>query len=268
MSAREGPTPISMREGRERFGDDPGNYDAARPRYPERVWEILAERCGLREHATVFEVGPGTGTATRELVARGAEVTAVEPDARLAAFLAAKQPGVVVKNETFEGVRLRAERFDIGVAATSFHWVEDQRRGLRKVHRLLRPGGAWAMWWNIFGDPLGEDAFHEATGQMMSERTGVDPASRRGWFPLEAEERTAELEGAGFVAVRHEVIHFTHRSSPEETRALYATFSNVTRLPEAERESVLDEIARVAREEFGGMVERPMLTSVYTCRKA
>jgi SAM-dependent methyltransferase len=257
-----------MREGRERFGDDPGNYDAARPRYPDRVWEILAERCGLRERATIFEVGPGTGTATRELVARGAEVTAIEPDARLAAFLAKRQDAVVVKIETFEGVRLRAESFDLGVAATSFHWVENQRRGLSKAYRLLKPGGAWAMWWNIFGNPLGEDAFHEATGRLMTERTGVDQASGQGWFPLEAEARTADLEEAGFVDVRHEVIRFTHRSSPEETRALYATFSNVTRLPEAERASLLDEIARVAREEFGGVVERPMLTSVYTCRRA
>ena len=37
-----------------------------------------AEVCGLRPGAKVLEIGPGTGQATGELPARGAEVLAVE----------------------------------------------------------------------------------------------------------------------------------------------------------------------------------------------
>lgn len=57
-------------------------YRLARPPYPERLYEILAKRCGLGAGTRVLEIGPGTGQATRELLARGASVVAVEPGVR------------------------------------------------------------------------------------------------------------------------------------------------------------------------------------------
>ena len=52
-------------------------------------------------------------------------------------------------------------RFDLFVAATSFHWA-DQSAGLPKLGRILRRGGWAALWWTIFDDPGREDAFREA----------------------------------------------------------------------------------------------------------
>lgn len=122
------------------------------------------------------------------------------------------------------------------------------------------------MWWNIFGDPTGHDAFHEATGGMMDRRTGSIGGNPV--FALEFETRTSQLVAAGFDSVEYEVIRWVHRFTPETIRALYATFSNVTRLPRLEQQEILDEIARVAREDFNGVVDRPMLTVIYTARKA
>src|SRR5438309_1460157 len=51
------------------FGGDPGGYDRARPDYPSRVYEILRARCGLRPGAATLEIGPGSGLATRRLLA-------------------------------------------------------------------------------------------------------------------------------------------------------------------------------------------------------
>jgi hypothetical protein len=74
--------------GRQAFGSDPAGYDAARPAYPEWVFDFLHERCGLVADAATFEIGPGTGTATRQVLARGASpVVAAEPNERLASFL-------------------------------------------------------------------------------------------------------------------------------------------------------------------------------------
>jgi hypothetical protein len=50
--------------GRQAFGADPGGYHAARPAYPESVFEILWERCGLAHRTATFEIGAATGTAT------------------------------------------------------------------------------------------------------------------------------------------------------------------------------------------------------------
>src|SRR5207237_10029841 len=70
------------------FGADPGGYDRARPDYPSRVYEILTERCGLRPGPATLEIGPGTGLATRRLLALGADpLVAVESAERLAEYL-------------------------------------------------------------------------------------------------------------------------------------------------------------------------------------
>ena len=58
--------------GRNVFGRDPALYARARPGYPERVFEVLRERCGLRPGAAVLEIGPGPGSATRRLLELGA----------------------------------------------------------------------------------------------------------------------------------------------------------------------------------------------------
>src|SRR5262249_62136550 len=81
-------SPMDRQFGRQAFGSDPGSYHAARPAYPEWVFEVLRERCGLDPKVAVFEIGPGTGTATRRLLELGANpLVAVEPDDRIANFL-------------------------------------------------------------------------------------------------------------------------------------------------------------------------------------
>ncbi|WP_352981448.1 rRNA adenine N-6-methyltransferase family protein [Mesorhizobium sp. M1227] len=45
-------------------------------------------RCGVGPATTAFEIGPGTGQATRPLLDLGlSSVVAIEPDERLAVFL-------------------------------------------------------------------------------------------------------------------------------------------------------------------------------------
>ena len=74
--------------GRLAFGADPGLYHAARPAYPDWVFKVLREQCGLAVGTTTFEIGAGTGTATRRLLDLGASpLIAIEPDPRLATYL-------------------------------------------------------------------------------------------------------------------------------------------------------------------------------------
>lgn len=262
---------IRLDEGRRAFGRDPANYDAARPDYPARVYAILAERCGLAPGAAVFEIGPGTGLATRHLLAAGADpLVAVEPDERLAAVLSARSLGrrMQVVNATFEEVELAPGRFDLGVAATSFHWME-QRAALAKVATLLRPGGWWAMWWNVFGDPAEPDPFHEATKQLLS--GGVTPSiapTFRHPFALDQDARRADLEATGmFEAIEVDLFRWPLVLDTSGMRALYATYSQFAPLAEAEREGLLDALGEIADTQFDGRVERRMVTALYTARR-
>src|SRR5437764_582568 len=54
---------INRSFGRQAFGLDPGGYHAARPSYPDWVFDVLRERCGFAPNVVTFEIGAGTGTA-------------------------------------------------------------------------------------------------------------------------------------------------------------------------------------------------------------
>jgi SAM-dependent methyltransferase len=61
-------------------------YERARPGYPAELFDELAALIGGGTgDVRVLEIGPGTGQATRGLLARGWRVVALEPGAELAA---------------------------------------------------------------------------------------------------------------------------------------------------------------------------------------
>jgi SAM-dependent methyltransferase len=264
---------IDRSEGRRAFGADPDAYNRARPGYPPRVYDILHSRCGLQLGTRTFEIGPGTGQATRDLVRIGASsLVLIEPDERLAAFLRTEFRAasvLEVRNATFEEVDLPTSSFDLGVAATSFHWLA-AGPALEKVARLLRPGGWWAMWWTVFGDPLRPDTFHAATQDILG-RLGRSPSAGDKCGPpyaLDVDARLADLDGTGeFEEIEHEALRWTATLRSEQLRGLFATFSEITRLEPDERQRVLDAIVRVADEQFGGAIEKPIVTSIYTARR-
>src|ERR1700722_961089 len=110
--------------GRKAFGLDPAGYHAARPGYPDWVYQALRECCGLRQNTATFEIGAGTGIATRRLLELGANpLVAIEPDNRLADFLceSLKTESLTVVRSTFEDAGLPGAGFDLGFSATAFH---------------------------------------------------------------------------------------------------------------------------------------------------
>ncbi len=255
--------------GRQAFGVNPAAYHAARPEYPGWVYDMLVGRCGLRPGARLFEIGPGTGTATGRLLELGADpLVAIEPDARLADFLEARLacPALTVVRAPFEAVTLEEGAFDLGVSATAFHWL-DEAAALEKVARLLRPGGWWAAIWHVFGDAGRPDPFHDATQPLLS-GYALPSAGERGIpFGLDVAARTQALKRTGaFDVVDSKIVPWQLVLTAEETVALYATYSDMTARPNME--AVLEELGRIAREAFGGRVERNMTTSLFVARRA
>jgi SAM-dependent methyltransferase len=254
--------------GRQAFGLDPGGYHAARPSCPDWVFDVLRERCGLAPNAVTFEIGAGTGTATRRLLELGANpLIAVEPDVRLATFLRRTIPdkALTVLIATFEEAALPEASFDLGLSATAFHWLTEDL-ALTKVAKLLRPGGWWAVVWNVFGDSHRPDPFHEATKSLL--RGPLSPSEGNGDIPfaLDAGARLAALERThAFGNVEHRTSAWSLVLDPDQTAALYATYSKINVRPD--RGAVLTELRRVARDEFQGRVTRNMVTSLYVARR-
>jgi SAM-dependent methyltransferase len=259
------------------FGRDPAAYNRFRLPYPDRVYEILTARCGLRRGASVFEIGPGTGIATRELLRRGAQpMTLIEHDPRLARFvlrsLGSYRPRVEIRVEAFEHSHLPAGAFDLGVAATSFHWLPE-RLSLRRVARALRPGGWWAAWNNHHGDPYRPSPFHRALQPLyreLSHNRGFTPGGGqlRSSATRHRRDRLRALRSIGrFDRISGEDIRWQVTLTSARARALWGTFSEIVTLPPRTRTRFLTGVERVADEQFSGKVTFPMLTPMYTARR-
>ncbi|WP_180575406.1 class I SAM-dependent methyltransferase [Agrobacterium vitis] len=263
---------ISLEEGRRAFGANSEGYNDARPAYPRRVYDILRDQGAVSQTARVFEIGAGTGQATAPLLALGCTITAIEPDARLAATLGDRlkhySSSLTIIQSSFEDSLMPSASFDLGVAAMAFHWLQ-QDSALTKVFRILRPGGWWAMWWTVFGDPADMDPFQcrtQALFQPLSRSPSHAAGSNRP-FALDKDVRMAELQAAGFRHATYEEIRWTPTLTTRQVVGLTATFSPVARLPEAERTGFLNALGRIADEEFDGHVRRNFVTAIYLARK-
>jgi SAM-dependent methyltransferase len=173
------------------FDEVPELYDRVRPAYPAELFADLVALTGVDEGSSVLEVGCGTGQATHSLAALGCAVTALEPGARMAALARdrlATHPNVVIEQSSFEEWDDRGRRFDVLVAASSWHWV-DPAVGWRHAHEVLRPGGWIALLGNVVVRRPGEPEAYAETADLH-ERFAPGNADW-GDPPLEEEVRAA-----------------------------------------------------------------------------
>jgi len=260
---------IPLNDGRRLFGNDPRVYAQARPDYPDALYERLMTRCGLGPGTSVFEIGPGTGLATRRLLSLGvSRLRAIEPDPRLASFLqqTIETGSLEIDQAAFDEAILPEAAFDLGIAATSFHWLE-QASALAKVRRSLKPGGWWAMWWNHFGSEE-PDAFQQATDHLFA-GTADSPSwsgQKRIPFAFDRDSRLQELTAAGFQDAEVEVWCSSLVCDTARLVALYSTFSPIQALEPNSRQRFLTDLAQIADEQFGGQLERPLLTVLYSAQ--
>ncbi len=249
-------------------------YGDGRPGYPPAIFDLLAAYYGLGPGTRVLEIGAGTGQATGSLLDAGAVVTAVELGSGLAQHLLDRfgSDRLSVLVGEFETVELPAQGFDLVVAATAFHWIEPDH-GLARVAQILRPGGSVALWWNCYGDPARPDPLADAMRPLLRRRCPqfVDNGSAgvaAHPYALDVTSRMAELERSGlFDSIDHHVVAWTATQTANRLRAFLSSFSPWMDLDESIRNPLLGEIEQLVVERFGGEVERPFLTTLFTGRR-
>lgn len=241
-------------------------YTRWRPRYPDELYAIVERVCGLGPETNVLEIGPGTGQATRELLTRGARVTAVELGGNMARRLRTDFPGVTVINADFTAVQFPDASFDLAVCATSLHWL-DAAVAVPKIGRALRPGGWLAAWWAVFGDASRPTPFRERLVPMLDARLPGPPESHLTPRALQTEERVRELTAGGwFTHVTTEQIRWSPSLTPPQISGLFATFPNFAEHPD--RDEILRDIAALAAEHAtDGKVTENYLIAVYLARR-
>jgi SAM-dependent methyltransferase len=239
-------------------------YDRVRPSYPPALFDALFGM--LPAAPEIVEVGPGTGQATRDLLARGALVHAIEIGPAMAATLRAKLDSerLRVSVGDFEVLDIAPGRADAVFSATAYHWLSRAAQTDRPA-AIVRPGGVVAIVDLIQVDSPDDVGFFAAArpiyerhgqahvGPPAPTRESVDPPIRA---TLAADRRF------GRVAVRRYDWNQTYGAA--DYRALMLSYSTTQMMDESARRGLLDDIEAFIRDDFDGVVTRPLVVTLTT----
>lgn len=135
----------------ERFSDRVDDYRRYRPGYPPALTRWLLAEAGLAPGDAVADIGSGTGLLSRDLLAAGLHVQAVEPNAAMRAVAEAELgslAGFASVAGTAEATGLAPASVRLLTAAQAFHWFVPLA-ARAEAQRVLVPGGTVALIWNV-----------------------------------------------------------------------------------------------------------------------
>jgi SAM-dependent methyltransferase len=121
------------------FGGGALAYAAARPNYPDALYDWIVAACPGR--ALAVDVAAGAGQGTRGLLARFARVVALDQSAEL---LAQIPPHPALELQVSAAEELRADDADLVVVHQALHWFAGPAFYSR-VAAALRPGGLFVV---------------------------------------------------------------------------------------------------------------------------
>ena len=234
------------------------DYELGRPGWPAGVTTVV----DLAPEANVIDLGAGTGKLTRLLAAAFGHVVAVEPAEAMRRLLLTECPGVEALAGTAEKVHLpdaSVEAVFVGQAFQHF----DEERAIAEVARVLRPGGALVLLWNLPAGPWRPPSAAGAEEVLSKRMPSVDyipldlggPDASSGWEPA--------VTVSPFEPFRATVLPNPQALDRDGLVAFYATMGWIADLPDHERLPLLEQVrARLDSERY----ERTWETHVHWTR--
>jgi SAM-dependent methyltransferase len=269
------------RSNRVHFDEIVINYDKARWEYPDELYNDIFTYClpdKNRTNKKAIEIGAGTGKATTPFLDAGYDVTAVELGANMVDFLARKFDGrknFSVVNGTFENAALTEGSFDLIYAATAFHWV-DAEIGCPKAYRLLKNGGAFALFRNNNVPAAGEELYEEIqhvyeqhyNSHYTFNKRPIQKSREEYWKPSEiyTSFRFEDMAQYGFRDITMKFYNASRKYSADDYIALLDTYSDHRKLPEENRAKLYAGV-REAIIKHGGQHRLDSLFQLYMGRK-
>lgn len=241
----------SRRQRATSFGAFAREYDRFRPEPPAEALDWLVPK----EAGSIAEIGAGTGLVTRHLIQRAREVFAIEPDPRMREVLRDNAQSAVALEGQGEAIPLSDDSMDVVMAASSWHWVQ-QESGFAEAARVLRSGGTLALLWT------GPDRSVEWVSRLMAGGRAMSPEERQRFDQDRHRRHRPEVpEGAPFDEPERRVFRGSWSVSAEELIGLPGTYSEAFTLTSAKRVEYDEQLRRFVADEIDlshGEVELPI----------
>ncbi len=247
-------------------------YHISRPAYPDSLVEDLIGSCALTQESRILEIGVGTGKLTEAFAKRGMKITGIELGDKMAvtaqeALSSFKNVEIIVGD--FNSYDFASASFDAVIAATSFHWLDPDKR-IQKIHKILDKNGVVAIVDTRHVD-AGVDNFLSASQRCYREYESNTPDDYRLPTPEEADKEGFRLKGEflGKFTTSFQKSYFSNIIySSRDYLNLLQTYSDVIAMEESRRNGLLNCIGGMIENEFGGKITKSYLWQLFVAGKS
>ena len=248
-------------------------YDLARPGHAERVYEILVAAlrapAGLERPRGRARNRSGDQTPPRPRRRSTGHARARPCARRRSCSRDRLGQSIVIASSTLEDGRARGSDFDLAVAASSFHWI-DERVGLERIHTHSDRAAGALSGGRSSAKPNRNDPFLRAVDPLLEARAVEPVPSRRVRAALRTRRRGPGRARSKSPASRTWSSTVTalgprpgtHRDSRDLSRRSRRSSARRTTTRERFSTRSLTSQTRVRRPD-----QRPLATSMYTARR-
>jgi SAM-dependent methyltransferase len=221
----------------------------------------MLRHAGTRPGARACDVGAGVAHLTLELLKRGLDVVAVEPNDEMRRVGSARtqgMPRLAWFEGTGEATGQATGAFALVTFGSSFN-VCDRPKALREAHRILAPGGWFACMWNHreLTDPLQE----RIERAIQARVAGYSYGTRR-------EDQSEVIAASGlFGPVRRLEGQVRHTQSKQDCLDAWRSHATLQRQAGPGFAQVIQDIGRVLEGVPGAEVVVPYTTRVWMAQR-
>ena len=181
----------------EKFWDKIADSYAKRPVSDEAAFQKKLEitRGYLKSDMDVLEIGCGTGSTALVHAPHVRHIRAVDVSSRMLEIARAKAEAQSVENITFERAEIDELEavegsYDMVMAHSVLHLLEDKEAVIAAIHRMLKPGGLFVSSTTCLGDFLPVFKYIVPIGRMFGKMPLVKV--------FKSPELLRSIEAAGF----------------------------------------------------------------------